>query len=164
MRALLLFTIFFSRLVGAEIISFDEDRFCKPETDHCISALLLKTKSKTVRVDGLKGRFFLSKVNNQVFGCGGNTFSQGKSATLTNEFGESQKFKHLGPLIDCGISKDGYLYWFVYEREGNGEFAPKIAVINKDAQLIFNKKVTLGEKSVFVVTGIKITVNPSEHY
>lgn len=85
-------------------------------------------------------------------------------ATLTDQNGVTIKYSHIGPIIDCGISDKGRLYWFVYERKWNSDFEPTIYIIDNNAKLLHEQKVNLGEKYWIVVGEDSISINTPKYY
>ncbi|MEE4243994.1 MAG: hypothetical protein V2I33_01205, partial [Kangiellaceae bacterium] len=90
-------------------------------------------------VENLFGEFHLSKKNNQVFGCGGNSLSQGEFATITNESGKIIEVKHQGIIQYCGITSNDEFYWIAYEQIVKNRIAAKIVLIDSNGTIVHSK-------------------------
>jgi hypothetical protein len=116
------------------IFSFNESKVCVPETDDCQSTLTVTTDKTIYTLENLLGSFYLSKVNNQILDCGGDTLSYGANANLINPNGSKIEIIHKNGVADCGITKD-QLYYFIIDE------TPNLKVYGNKGQLIQSKPV-----------------------
>jgi hypothetical protein len=96
MKFLFLVAMIFSSNAFAEIVSIKSDEVCVPETDDCISKLTIITNTSKIQLENLMGDFLLSKVNNQVFDCGGSVLRRMSHANIIEEDGAKKQIKHNG--------------------------------------------------------------------
>ena len=119
----------------AQILSFSEKRVCVPETDDCQSTLLVTTTKNKFKIDGLLGGFYLSKINNQILDCGGNTLRYGFYANIIDANGAILKIVHKNGVANCGVTNDQKYYFVVDE-------SPILRLYNSNAELVFSQKVS----------------------
>jgi len=158
MRILIALSLLVSSAAFSEIRSISEDQRCKPESDVCSSTLTIKLENSAITLDNLVGPFYLSKVNDQVFDCGGNVLARDHYSHLISSSGNKKKIEHLDGIADCGITEDQKLYWIAYEKFENNSIYPLLRVFNSNAQIIFERKAKFKSSVGFEYQGIKYHV------
>ena len=130
------------------IVSFEQNQVCVPETDDCLSTLKIITNQNNITLDNLLGSFFHSKVNNQIFDCGGNTLSHGLNANIISSKGSQIKIAHENGVADCGITKD-QLYYFIIDETPNLKIYDRHAKLIKTKAVVFDSlvKYKIGNKN-----------------
>lgn len=162
MRFSLILLAFFSLNAFSEIIDFSSKEICIPETDDCISKLTITSSDSTKVIENLMGPFYLSKVNNQIFDCGGSVLRRMDSANIIEENGAKLKIKHTGSIVDCGITKDSTLYWVAYETISNGKWQAKLFVLDKFGKEIYKTNAEFESLVSFDYEGIRHYVSIPE--
>lgn len=158
--AVLFFLISFNGL--AEIIDFSSKETCISETDDCISKLTITSSITTKKIENLMGPFYLSKVNNQIFDCGGSVLRRMDNANIIDESGTKLKIKHTGSIVDCGITKDSALYWLAYETVSDGKWQAKLFVLDQFGKVIHKTNAEFESIVAFEYGGNKYNISIPE--
>jgi hypothetical protein len=145
-------------------LNYNVIQMCIPESDVCSNAVSLNgSANDTIKIEGLAGPIILALENKQIISCESNAILKTEGAKLFNLAGvELAAIPHRGFMRHCGITTDGLLYWFHYNKVLNSSPVNVLVVVTSTGKIVFEQIVKKGGKVKFNLKGKEYAVSIQE--
>ena len=127
-------------------VNFSSKVSCNTESDICHTVVtLIDQDERITKINRLVGPIIVAISNWQIVSCESNAILKTNEAKFFDLSGsEVASVKHRGFLRNCGITPDGKLYWFHYNKILDSKPVNILVVVTSIGDVVYEKTLAAG--------------------